>query len=350
MNRLSRPDFWTQKGLLGLYLYTISLWLKYDVFISYSHIDESWVDGLVGDLAAGGLNVFYDKKSLRAGEDWMKQIQIGIRKSAAAIIVLSPDADQSKEVRKELDDVRRAGKKIIQVLHRGNPTPFIPQLQCVDFRDESKRSSKIAELIRLLSFRLYLSSRLVLILVLFFALSGVTVKATFLRGTDEEIKQWLIETQSRIQVIDEQINAKKVKTCEKKLYGAGLSGVTSYCDYENRVVGKDLWEDSGRLKWRSFFSNGELIARDEFIDSGKERSFFDSGGNRFLIDHYTTTGELIKKQWCPNGTDCRDRFFEARSPLPPPEVMALAPLPHSGSIFPTPLPPPETMLPTLSPY
>ena len=74
--------------------------------------------------------------------------------------------------------------------------------------------------------------------------------------------------------IDEQINAKKVKTCERKVYGVGLSGVTSYCDYENRVVGKDLWEDSGRLKWRSFFSNGELIARDEFIDSGKERSFF----------------------------------------------------------------------------
>ena len=36
MNKLSRPDFWTHKGLLGLYLYTISLWLKYDVFISYS--------------------------------------------------------------------------------------------------------------------------------------------------------------------------------------------------------------------------------------------------------------------------------------------------------------------------
>ena len=88
MNKLSRPDFWTHKGLLGLYLYTISLWLKYDVFISYSHMDENWVDGLVADLVTGGLNVFYDKKSLRAGEDWIKQIQIGIRKSAAAIIVI----------------------------------------------------------------------------------------------------------------------------------------------------------------------------------------------------------------------------------------------------------------------
>jgi hypothetical protein len=84
----------------------------------------------------------------------------------------------------------------------------------------------------------------------------------------------------------------------------------------------DTWSE-GRLKFRSFFAGGRLIARDSFqydknMVVGKVRVYIDSNNQLFLEDRFTQDGLLTKKIRHPKGQEYLD---DMRSPLPPPQLI-----------------------------
>ncbi len=64
---------------------------KYDLFISYAKQDLPFVDRLVHSLEAEDINVWYDRGSLRLGEDFSRGIQEALEQSRNFLLVISPD-------------------------------------------------------------------------------------------------------------------------------------------------------------------------------------------------------------------------------------------------------------------
>lgn len=62
---------------------------KTDVFISYSRIDSEKAESLYTALTSKGLNVWYDKKNLAAGDMWLEKINDAITTTKYCVILLS---------------------------------------------------------------------------------------------------------------------------------------------------------------------------------------------------------------------------------------------------------------------
>lgn len=80
-----------QDRLTKLYpLLTVSSEEAYDVFISHASEDkENFVDGLVEELLKRDVKVWYDRKVLTWGKSIRQNIDLGLRQSKFAIVVLS---------------------------------------------------------------------------------------------------------------------------------------------------------------------------------------------------------------------------------------------------------------------
>jgi hypothetical protein len=75
---------------------------KYDVFISYSHIDVEWAKRLDSNLRDRGLTTFLDQKRLLGGDEWDKALVNAVRNSRNLAILWSNEANKSAWVRREL--------------------------------------------------------------------------------------------------------------------------------------------------------------------------------------------------------------------------------------------------------
>lgn len=78
---------------------------KTDVFISYSRTDEKYAKKLYDTLSSMGLDVWYDRKNLAAGDRWLEKIKKSIESSKFCLILLSESmisqANESHVYRKE---------------------------------------------------------------------------------------------------------------------------------------------------------------------------------------------------------------------------------------------------------
>ena len=86
--------------------------MKYDVFLSYSSEDKEHMQRVCETLESAGLKVWIDDTGLESGTDnWQKVIEQAIIESACVICVLTPNAYDSKWVRRELAYAELQGKK-----------------------------------------------------------------------------------------------------------------------------------------------------------------------------------------------------------------------------------------------
>ncbi len=106
------------------------------LFISYSRTDSAFVDRLEADLRARSFQPWVDRRKLEGGQDWMDELEKAIDRCQIVIVVISPDAVQSKYVRMEYRYGRGQGKPIIPAYCRA--TPKVPidlnGLQWVNFQ------------------------------------------------------------------------------------------------------------------------------------------------------------------------------------------------------------------------
>lgn len=113
-----------------------------EIFISYSRRDQEFVTRLASDLDAQVAGVWFDQSSIQAGEKWHDEIMEGIRDCKAFILVLSPDAMESRYVREEVNKALELGKTIFPIIYRatrwtGEFETLTHEIQTLDLRSGS---------------------------------------------------------------------------------------------------------------------------------------------------------------------------------------------------------------------
>ncbi|MGB8981806.1 MAG: toll/interleukin-1 receptor domain-containing protein [Anaerolineales bacterium] len=113
-----------------------------DIFISYSRRDQEFVARLASDLDAQVAGVWFDQATIQAGQKWHDEIMEGIRECKAFILVLSPDAMESRYVREEVNKALELGKTIFPVIYRaakwtGEFASLVREVQNLDLRSGS---------------------------------------------------------------------------------------------------------------------------------------------------------------------------------------------------------------------
>jgi hypothetical protein len=113
-----------------------------DIFISYSRRDQEFVTRLASDLNAQVAGVWFDQSTIQLGEKWHDEIMEGIRDCKAFILVLSPDAMESRYVREEVNKALELGKTIFPVIYRpakwmGEFEALVKEVQTLDLRSGS---------------------------------------------------------------------------------------------------------------------------------------------------------------------------------------------------------------------
>jgi hypothetical protein len=112
------------------------------VFVSHASADKTFVDRLVGDLAARDIPVWYDKLDLRVGESIPGWINAGLADSQYFAIVLSKASVGSKWVQEELNaalmtQVAKGGTFILPLLIDDcTVPPLLAHRRHADFRGD----------------------------------------------------------------------------------------------------------------------------------------------------------------------------------------------------------------------
>ena len=94
-----------------------------DVFISYRRKDTDFVRQLYDELNNRGISAWYDKENIEAADHWRTSIAEGIRDCKVFVLVLSPDAVESVNIRKEVDLAETHGKRIVPLMWRKTEIP-----------------------------------------------------------------------------------------------------------------------------------------------------------------------------------------------------------------------------------
>lgn len=72
------------------------------VFISYSSQNSDYARALADKLRDEGFDVWIDNRNLHSSEDWWRSIVLALRSCAAFLVVMTPEADTSRWVQREI--------------------------------------------------------------------------------------------------------------------------------------------------------------------------------------------------------------------------------------------------------
>ncbi len=127
---------------------------KYNVFLSYSRKDFDIMARVRDDLRAGGLTVWTDEYLELETPTWEQDFVEAVKISQCCVVILSPDANGSEVVEKQLKQVEAQGLRIFPVIGRGDEWSAIPKQfigkQMIDVRaNHEARMQRLIELIRI---------------------------------------------------------------------------------------------------------------------------------------------------------------------------------------------------------
>ncbi|MEZ4671365.1 MAG: toll/interleukin-1 receptor domain-containing protein [Anaerolineae bacterium] len=110
------------------------------VFLSYSRQDNAVINRVRDDLRQHNIGVWIDVDGLEPGTPaWERAISQAIREAGCLVVLLSPDAEQSVWVGRELAMAEALNKRIFPILIRGSEQDAIPfrlmTHQRIDARD-----------------------------------------------------------------------------------------------------------------------------------------------------------------------------------------------------------------------
>lgn len=104
------------------------------IFISYSKLDIDFARYLRALLEAEGFRVWMDEARLHPGEDWWESIMQNIDTCAALLVVMTPEAQTSKWVQREILYAEKLNRPIFPVLLIGEIWPRLADIQYEDMR------------------------------------------------------------------------------------------------------------------------------------------------------------------------------------------------------------------------
>jgi TolB protein len=96
-------------------------------FMSYSREDVNYQKKVLNELRQHGINIWVDTENLIPGSPaWEREIERAIRSAPGIIVLLSPDANNSEWVRREISFAEQNEKRIFPVHIRGDEDDSIP--------------------------------------------------------------------------------------------------------------------------------------------------------------------------------------------------------------------------------
>lgn len=97
------------------------------IFLSYSRRDNTLMNRVRDDFRQNSLGVWVDAEGLEPGTPaWERAISVAVRQSGCIVVLLSPDAEQSVWVGRELAMAETLNKRIFPILVRGSENDAIP--------------------------------------------------------------------------------------------------------------------------------------------------------------------------------------------------------------------------------
>jgi hypothetical protein len=104
-------------------------------FISYSREDSEFALRLAQDLKAAGAQVWLDQIDIKPGRSWDNAVEDALLDAPQMLVVLSPSAARSENVRNEISFALEQGKIVVPVLYRDCVVPLrLQRTQRIDFR------------------------------------------------------------------------------------------------------------------------------------------------------------------------------------------------------------------------
>ena len=126
----------------------------FDLFLSYSSVDRTWVARVKEALEQRGLRVWFDHDQVRPGDVFVTALERGLAESRAIAIVVSPESLASGWVQEEyaraMGLVRSGGEpvQLIPILYREASLPgFLAKRSWIDFQGPSSSNQSIDRLV-----------------------------------------------------------------------------------------------------------------------------------------------------------------------------------------------------------
>src|SRR5436853_506362 len=94
-----------------------------NIFVSYSHADNSLVGPVVALLRASQALVFQDADSIRPGKRWREEVDTAISAASVVVVFWCRHAKASQEVETEFRAAIAQGKDILPLLLDETPLP-----------------------------------------------------------------------------------------------------------------------------------------------------------------------------------------------------------------------------------
>ncbi|MBZ0287540.1 MAG: TIR domain-containing protein, partial [Anaerolineae bacterium] len=107
--------------------------LPQHLFISYSRRDKDYARQLTDHLSGSGFTVWIDSQ-IDYGDAWFDEIETAIKTCAAFLLVMSPDAQDSEWVKKEILLAKRYKKPIFPLLLDGEEFGIVIDIQFADVK------------------------------------------------------------------------------------------------------------------------------------------------------------------------------------------------------------------------
>jgi serine/threonine protein kinase len=104
------------------------------LFISYSRRDKDFALALREHLGNNGFTLWIDD-AIEHGDQWFNEIHDAIKNSAAFLVIMSPEAEKSEWVQKEILLAKRYKKAIFPLLLKGDEFAILIDIQYGDVRD-----------------------------------------------------------------------------------------------------------------------------------------------------------------------------------------------------------------------
>jgi hypothetical protein len=117
------------------------------VFISYSRDDEAFVKRLIAHLRSAEVEVWHDG-GIDYGDEWIPTIQRKIDTCAAFVVVMTPAAERSRWVRREINQAEQSDRPIMPLLLAGRVFFELSEKHYDDVRRQRLPSAEFVERIR----------------------------------------------------------------------------------------------------------------------------------------------------------------------------------------------------------
>ncbi len=106
------------------------------VFLSYSQQDAAYVERLAASLAAAGLPVRLDH-TVASPEQWAAVVEPQVRSARVVVAIMSPAANSSESVQREIAIARQLGLPILPIRLAGEPSQQLAAYPYEDARNGS---------------------------------------------------------------------------------------------------------------------------------------------------------------------------------------------------------------------